>query len=103
MTSTSSWVRFMGALATVGLMTASGMACSGDENTPATDTMRAAVDLQAPPADRKYLLERVDEAAVAQLYADGFAALPLDQKTLIWHLYEAAPAGGDLYYDQRDA
>ena len=28
-------------------------------------------------ADRKYLLERVDDAAVVQLYADGFAALPL--------------------------
>ena len=37
--------------------------------------------------DRKYLLERVDEAAVAQLYADGFEGLPLDQKILIWHLY----------------
>lgn len=84
-------------------MTASGMALGGDENTPATDTMRAAADLQAPPVDRKYLLERVDDAAVAQLYADGFAALPLDQKLLIWHLYEAALAGRDIYYDQRYA
>lgn len=76
----------------------------GDEgNTPATDTMRAAEQLKAPPADRKYLLERVDEAAVAQLYADGFEALPLDQKLLIWHLYEAALAGRDIYYDQRYA
>src|SRR5215210_8782931 len=53
--------------------------------------------------DRQYLLERVGEAAVAQLYADGFADLPLDQKTLIWHLYEAALAGRDIYYDQRYA
>src|SRR5688500_7933651 len=51
--------------------------------------------------DRKYLLERVDEAAVAQIYADGFDVLPLDQKILIWHLYRAALAGRDIYYDQR--
>jgi dipeptidyl-peptidase-3 len=50
---------------------------------------------------RPYLLERVDDAAVVQLYADGFAALPLDQKCLIWHLYEAALAGRDIYTDQR--
>ena len=58
---------------------------------------------QAPPADRKYLLERVDEAAVVQLYADGFTSLPLDEKRLIWHLYQAALAGRDIYYDQRYA
>ncbi|MGH9314029.1 MAG: dipeptidyl-peptidase 3 family protein, partial [Vicinamibacterales bacterium] len=52
-------------------------------------------------AGRKYLLERVDDAAVAQLYADGFEALPLKEKTLIWHLYQAAIAGRDIYYDQR--
>src|SRR4029453_11350152 len=39
---------------------------------------------------RPYLLERVDDAAVVQLYADGFAALPLREKMLIWHLYLAA-------------
>ena len=58
----------------------------------------------APPAaapTRPYLLERVDDAAIVQLYADGFAALPLDQKRLIWHLYEAALAGRDIYVDQR--
>ena len=58
----------------------------------------------APPAaapTRPYLLERVDDAAIVQLYADGFAALPPDQKRLIWHLYEAALAGRDIYIDQR--
>ena len=53
--------------------------------------------------DRRYLLERVGEAAVAQIYADGFEELPLDQKILIWHLYRAALAGRDIYYDQRYA
>jgi dipeptidyl-peptidase-3 len=52
---------------------------------------------------RKYLLERVDEAAVVQLYADGFEALPLRDRTLIYHLYQAALAGRDIYYDQRYA
>ena len=85
----------------------SGRACGRQENTPATDSMRAGspagAGQQAPPADRKYLLERVEDAAVAQVYADGFSALPLDQKLLIWHLYEAALAGRDIFYDQRYA
>ena len=51
--------------------------------------------------ERRYLLERIDDAAVAQLYADGFERLPLREKTLVWHLYQAALAGRDIYYDQR--
>ena len=50
---------------------------------------------------RTYLLEQVDDAAVVQYYADGFPSLPLDQKILVWHLYQAAIAGRDIYYDQR--
>jgi dipeptidyl-peptidase III len=53
--------------------------------------------------ERKYLLERVEDAAVVQLYADGFSSLPSDQKILIWHLYNAAVAGRDIFYDQRYA
>jgi dipeptidyl-peptidase-3 len=69
---------------------------------PASATSPAAPAAPAPPAgDRKYLLERVDDAAVVQLYADGFSSLPLKQKTLIYHLYEAALAGRDIYIDQR--
>src|SRR4029450_1108182 len=49
------------------------------------------------------MLERVDDAAVAQIYADGFSALSLSEKTLAWHLYLAALAGRDIYYDQRHA
>jgi dipeptidyl-peptidase-3 len=51
--------------------------------------------------ERPYLLERVGEAAVVQYYADGFEALPAAAKVLAWHLYEAALAGRDIYYDQR--
>jgi dipeptidyl-peptidase-3 len=54
-----------------------------------------------PNTERPYLLERVDDAAVARLYADGFTKLPLEQKVLLWHLYQAAVAGRDIYYDQR--
>ena len=53
--------------------------------------------------DRQYLLERVDEAAVVQVYADGFQHLPLNEKRLVWHLYQAALAGRDIFYDQRYA
>jgi dipeptidyl-peptidase-3 len=68
----------------------------------------AAVTPDRPPqpaqpgaGDRKYLLERVDDAAVVQLYADGFSSLPLKQKTLIYHLYHAALAGRDIFIDQK--
>jgi dipeptidyl-peptidase-3 len=37
------------------------------------------------------------------LYADGFASLSYRDKMLVWHLYLAALAGRDIYYDQRHA
>jgi len=55
------------------------------------------------PDGRKYLLERVGEAAVVQLYADGFNTLSRRDKMLVWHLYQAAIAGRDIFYDQRYA
>src|SRR5476649_2759681 len=67
-----------------------------DETTPAPATTAA-------PAERTYLLERVGEAAVVQVYADGFRDLPLREKTLVWHLAQAAIAGRDIFYDQRYA
>jgi len=57
----------------------------------------------ASPADRTYLLERIDEAAIVQVYADGFRNLSLREKTLVWHLSRAAIAGRDIFYDQRYA
>ena len=51
--------------------------------------------------NRPYLLEQIDDAAVVQLYADGFSSLSTDQKILVWHLAQAALAGRDIYYDQR--
>ena len=51
--------------------------------------------------DRPYLLEQIDDAAVVQYYADGFEALPLEERLFIWHLYQAAIAGRDIFYDQK--
>jgi dipeptidyl-peptidase-3 len=52
---------------------------------------------------RPYLLERVEDAAVVQLYADGFEALSPRDRVLAYHLSQAAIAGRDIYYDQRYA
>jgi dipeptidyl-peptidase-3 len=72
---------------------------------PAAPPPAATAPAPAPAAnaDRKYLLETVDDAAVVQLYADGFASLPLREKTLIWHLTQAALAGRDIFLDQKHA
>src|SRR5581483_831774 len=53
--------------------------------------------------DRPYLLERVADAAVVQVYADGFADLSPRDKVLVWHLSQAAIAGRDIFFDQRYA
>ena len=84
------------------LVTLAAAGCSGssgDEAAPANAS--AAASRPAGGGERKYLLERVDDAAVVQLYADGFASLPLREKTLIWHLYQAALAGRDIFIDQK--
>ena len=93
------------------LLTVGCAACSSEPGRPAAAPPAAAPSATAspappaasaePPANRKYLLERIDDAAVVQLYADGFAALPLKEKTLIWHLSEAAIAGRDIFFDQK--
>src|SRR5258705_17142 len=72
---------------------------TGDQGSRASDPRSPIPD----PSSRKYLLERVDDAAVVQLYADSFSALPLREKTLIWHLSQAAIAGRDIYIDQKHA
>jgi dipeptidyl-peptidase-3 len=76
------------------LLLVTSVACSRN---PESGTTPAATTADT----RKYLLERVDEAAVVQLYADQFSALPLREKTLIWHLSQAALAGRDIFYDQK--
>src|SRR5262245_42417377 len=81
------------------LLLAATVACnSGRETTPSP----AASPAPGPAeSSRKYLLEQIDDASVVQLYADQFAALPLREKTLVWHLTQAAIAGRDIFYDQK--
>lgn len=55
----------------------------------------------ASTESRTYLLDRVDDVAIVQLYVDGFDQLSLRDKTLIYHLSQAAIAGRDIYIDQR--
>ena len=69
-------------------------ACGGGRTSPAPAAIAA-------PAEHKYLLERIDDAAIVQVYADAFKELSLKEKTLVWHLYQAALAGRDIFYDQR--
>jgi dipeptidyl-peptidase III len=75
-------------------------ACSAPPAAPAAPPAPATTPT---PEARKYLLERVDDAAVVQLYADGFSELPLNEKRLVYHLAQAAIAGRDIYWDQRYA
>ena len=78
-------------------VTSAAIGCGSQGSDGAPD-----VTVTAPAAaDRQYLLERVGDAAVVQLYADGFERLDLREKILIWHLSQAALAGRDIYYDQR--
>ena len=49
------------------------VACSSGPEAPAPAATAAT---PAPAAEKKYLLERVDDAAIVQLYADGFASCP---------------------------
>lgn len=92
---------------TVAILAAAVAVSCSTGSTPAPVDGQAAAPTPAAaaqtPPDRKYLLEQLDDAAVVQLYADGFQSLPLRDKTLIWHLYQAALAGRDIFYDQRYA
>jgi dipeptidyl-peptidase-3 len=85
---------------TVVVMLMSGvLACGGPARAPETPEAGKADPAAAEP--RRYLLETIDDAAVGQLYADGFTELPLNEKILVWHLYQAAIAGRDIFYDQK--
>lgn len=77
------------------------LACSTPQ--PAHTDAPSVATAAAPAPERPYLLERIDDAAVVQLYADGFTALPIKDKVLVWHLYQAALAGRDIFYDQKYA
>src|SRR5688572_30591166 len=88
----------------IAVMTICGtVACGRGDNSNGAPASTSAAPAAPAGVDRPYLLERVDEAAIVQIYADGFEALPLKEKTLIWHLYQAALAGRDIFLDQKYA
>jgi len=69
--------------------------CHGETGSKGKD------DVLKTNEQRQYLLERVDDVAVVQLYADGFDKLPLREKILTYHLYQAAVAGRDIFVHQK--
>jgi dipeptidyl-peptidase III len=75
--------------------------CSSQRNDEEERDAGTPAAAPATATERRYLLEQVDDAAVVQLYANGFSSLPLREKTLVYHLYQAALAGRDIFIDQR--
>src|SRR5438477_12295283 len=96
------FARFIALMSIIGTV-ACGSGLPSATDAPASSAAARESGSSNGAPDRKYLLERVDEAAVVQLYADGFRELPLKEKALVWHLYQAALAGRDIFYDQRYA
>jgi dipeptidyl-peptidase III len=93
-------------LALAALLLASACRTGTRQEVPDGSAPRARADVEdvAPAAgQRRWLLERVGDVAIVQLYADGFDRLSLADKRLAWHLYEAALAGRDIYYKQKCA
>jgi dipeptidyl-peptidase-3 len=93
-----------------GMLVVLAAACAGQQGNPAgkgqeTVVERAATDKAAKSdlQDRPYLLEKVDDVGIVQLYADGFARLTPKDRLLCWHLYQAAVAGRDIYLRQKCA
>jgi dipeptidyl-peptidase III len=84
----------MAALGIVVFLT--GASCTSGQN------MQQSNDADLVPAqDRPYLLEKVDDVGIVQLYADGFERLTVKDKILCWHLYQAAVAGRDIFIQQK--
>jgi dipeptidyl-peptidase-3 len=87
------------------LISTLAMACRSDSSASlGTDGPDPKLSVEAlEPGRRPVLLEQVDDVAIVQLYADGFERLSLQEKQLAWHLYQAALAGRDVYYQQKCA
>jgi len=94
-------IRLVPIVVTAAILAGCSGASGSEDNRPTAGQPGTAAADASSSVERKYLLERVDEAAVVQLYADGFSALPLREKTLIYHLSQAAIAGRDIFYDQK--
>jgi dipeptidyl-peptidase III len=97
-------LRNLAAVAAASLLAGCSGSTPGDTGTSSNSAPASSASApvsSSSTAERKYLLETVDDAAVVQLYADGFESLLLKEKILIWHLTQAALAGRDIYLDQK--
>jgi dipeptidyl-peptidase-3 len=80
--------------------------CSSAPSThrdPTAPEEAAPASAAASAEEREFLLERVDDVAIVQLYADGFERLTPRDRILCWHLAQAAIAGRPIYMQQRCA
>src|SRR5688572_24350313 len=94
-------IRLVPIVVTAAILAGCSGASGSEDNRPTAGQPGTAAADASSSVERKYLLERVDEAAVVQLYADGFSALPLRGKTLSYDLPQAAIAGRDFCYAQK--
>ena len=69
--------RLLSAALAAALLTSCSRAANDARDEPASAQPASAAATASGGAERKYLLERIDDAAVVQLYADGFESLPL--------------------------
>ncbi len=87
------------------LSLALALACSSDhpeDRNPSTPTPQDA-SARSMTDDRKYLVDRVEDVGIVQVYADGFERLTTNDRLLCWHLYEAALAGRPIFIQQKCA
>ena len=76
---------------------------SGPEQARTCARTRRYRSRRARDAGPPYLLEKVDDVGIVQLYADGFERLPVKEKILCWHLSQAVIAGRDIFIQQKCA
>ncbi len=50
--------------------------------------------------DFQWQTEQFADIRILRYRVEGFESLPLQQKLMVWHLYQAAMAGRDIIYDQ---
>ena len=85
--------------AATAVLTAATACSRADEPTSAAPATPAGTT--APAGERKYLLERVDDAAVVQILCGSIRGAAAEREDAAYHLDQAALAGRDIYYDQK--
>ena len=76
-------------------------ACNSNDNMLAEQKRKESVDT-AKAEEFKYIADQFADLRVLRYKVDGFDALPLQNKKLLYYLYEAALCGRDINYDQNN-